>query len=101
MSAITDTQAPRRTISHASCHWNIDGAVRRKLAGCSYNVVFDKISWKFDDGTLTLQGYVPSFYLKQVLQELLLGIGEIDRIQNDVAVVSSTGLSCDTNKKAR
>lgn len=101
MSAITDTQAPPRTTSHALCNWSVDEAVRRQLAGCSYNFVFDKISWHFADGTLTLQGCVPSFYLKQVLQELLRDLAQIDRIENDVAVVSSTGLSSVRPNRAR
>ena len=101
MSAITDRQAALRTTSHALSNGSIDDAVRRRLKGCSYSFVFDKISWQFENGTLNLQGCVPSFYLKQVLQELLLNIGQIDRIENDVAVVSSTGLSSDGPSKAR
>jgi hypothetical protein len=44
---------------------------------------------------------VPSFYLKQVLQELLRNIAQVDRIENDVAVVSSTGLSSGGPRQAR
>jgi len=101
MSAIADTKSQPLATSHSLMNWSVDDAVRRRLKGCSYNFVFDKVSWQFDGGTLTLQGCVPSFYLKQVLQELLRDMRQIDRIENDVAVVSSTGLSSDRTNKAR
>lgn len=101
MSAITDTKAPPRTTPRSLTEWSVEDTVRRRLEDCSYRFVFDKITWQFKDGTLTLDGCVPSFYLKQVLQELLLNIRRIDRIENDVAVVSSTGLSSVGTNKAR
>ena len=101
MSAITDTKAPPLTTPCALIDGSVEDAVRRRLEDCSYRFVFDKITWQFEDGTLTLAGCVPSFYLKQVLQELLLNIGQIDRIENDVAVVSSTGLSTERHGSNR
>ena len=70
-----------------------DDAVRGRLEACSYRFVFDRITWQFEDGTLTLRGCVPSFYLKQILQDLFRDVEQIDRIANEVDVVSSTGLS--------
>jgi len=102
MKATTDTQATPLTASHALINWSVEDTVRHRLEGCSYRFVFDKITWHFDDGTLTLEGCVPSFYLKQVLQELLRNIAQIDRIENDVAVVNASGLSSDGGaRKAR
>lgn len=101
MSTITDTQAPPQKTSRGLIDGSVEDAVRRRLEDCSYNFVFDKVSWQFADGTLTLQGCVPSFYLKQVLQELLRNIAQVDRIENDVAVVSSTGLSSGGPRQAR
>jgi hypothetical protein len=43
--------------------------------------------------TATTGGCVRTFYLKQVLQELLRGIERVRLITNSVDVVSSTGLS--------
>lgn len=51
------------------------------------------VTWHCNDGHLTLRGCVPNFYLKQVLQELLHGIGRVKLITNSVDVVSSTGMS--------
>jgi hypothetical protein len=36
---------------------------------------------------------VPSYYMKQVLQTLLRGIEDVEQINNEVDVVSVTGLS--------
>ncbi len=101
MSVITDTKAPPRATSYALINWCIDDVVQTRLGECSYRFVFDKISWQFENGTLTLCGTVPSFYLKQVLQELLRDIRQIDQIVNDVDVVSSNGLSSDRPSKPR
>ena len=67
--------------------------VRRRIDGCSYKFIFGKTTWHYNDGQLTLRGCVPSFHLKQQLQELLRGIEHVTQITNSVDVVSSTGLS--------
>lgn len=67
--------------------------VRRRLDQCRYGFIFRKVSVNFDDGTLTLTGRVPSFYLKQNLQEILRDIPEVQELVNGVDVVSSCGLS--------
>ena len=68
-------------------------AVSRCLASCSYKFMFRKVTWHCHDGHLTLLGCVPSFHLKQQLQEFLRGIEHVTRITNSVDVVSSTGMS--------
>ena len=67
--------------------------VRRRIDGCSYKFIFSKVTWHCNDGKLTLHGCVPSFHLKQQLQELLRGIEQVTQITNSVDVISSTGLS--------
>jgi len=54
---------------------------------------FREVSLTFADGTLVLEGRVPSFYLKQVLQEQLKSVDGVRRVDNRVDVVNSTGLS--------
>ena len=71
----------------------IHETVRRRIDGCSYKFIFGNVTWHCNDGHLTLRGCVPSFYLKQVLQELLHGIERVKLITNSVDVVSSTGMS--------
>jgi hypothetical protein len=68
-------------------------SVRQRLSTCPYAYCFRRVKWRYAHGTLTLEGSVASFYLKQVLQTILLGMENVDRIANDVDVVSSTGLS--------
>jgi hypothetical protein len=58
-----------------------------------YRFYFREITCSCEDGVLTLEGRVPSFYLKQVLQTMLFGVGGVDRIDNRVDVVNSSGLS--------
>jgi hypothetical protein len=67
--------------------------VRRRIHACSYRFIFRKVTWHYNDGQLTLRGCVPSFHLKQLLQELLRGIEHVTQITNSVDVVSSTGVS--------
>jgi hypothetical protein len=40
-----------------------------------------------------VRGAVPSFYLKQILQTVLMGLEGVALINNQVNVVSSEGLS--------
>lgn len=58
-----------------------------------YTPCFRDISCSFDQGVLILQGRVPSFYVKQVLQTVVKDIAGVEQIDNQVDVVSSTGLS--------
>lgn len=62
---------------------------RQRLSGkCPYVLYFEKISLDYADGILTLRGQLPSFYLKQMLQEHLRGMENTARIDNQVRVVS-------------
>jgi hypothetical protein len=45
------------------------------------------------DDVLTVRGSVPSFYLKQMLQTMLMELRGVGRVDNQVDVVSSHGLS--------
>jgi hypothetical protein len=76
-------------------------SVQRRLNECPYAFIFSKVTCHFDEGRLTLCGSVPSFYLKQVLQERLRHIEHVTQIRNEVEVVSSTGLSSVPPRKPR
>jgi hypothetical protein len=71
--------------------------VRQRIDGCSYKFIFSKVTWDYHDGQLVLRGCVPSFHLKQMLQELLRDIEQVTQITNSVDVVSSTGLSSESS----
>ena len=60
---------------------------------CPYAYYFRDVTLSFDNGVLILNGYVPTYFLKQVLQEILGKMPEIALIDNRVDVVSSDGLS--------
>lgn len=45
------------------------------------------------DGELIVEGVVPSFYLKQLLQRLLGDLENVRRVDNRVRVVCNVGLS--------
>ena len=76
----------------------VEACVQKRLENCTYRFVFDKITWHYEAGSLTLSGCLPSFYLKQVLQEMMRGIDQVEHVHNDVDVVSSTGLSSESPK---
>ena len=79
----------------------IHETIRRRIDGCSHKFAFMKVTWHCHDGHLTLRGCVPSFHLKQLLQELLRGIERVKLITNSVDVVSSTGLSSERSDKPK
>lgn len=60
---------------------------------CPYRYYFKDIDVDFRGGVLILHGRVPTFYMKQILQTRLRDIDGVARIDNQVDVVSSNGLS--------
>lgn len=89
---------PSRSLEAAS--HRLDEAVRGQLTSCSYGFAFNKITWRFDNGQITLRGSVPSYYLKQVLQERLRRVPNIGQIRNEVQVVNARGLSSESMQPA-
>ena len=49
------------------------------------------VSCEFHEGVLTLRGRVPSFYLKQVAQELIRRLDGAEEINNRVEVAAPPG----------
>lgn len=68
-------------------------AERRVAAYGSYAHCFKDVVIRTQDGVLTLTGRVPTFYLKQLLQTWLKNLDGVTRIDNQVEVVNSRGLS--------
>lgn len=90
----------------ASTHGTADDeqiheTVRRRIDGCPYKFIFGKVTWHCHDGHLRLRGCVPSFHLKQMLQELLRDIERVKLITNSVDVVSSTGVSSERSDEPK
>ena len=68
-------------------------AKQRATIGCPYCYYFEQLTYRYAIGVLTLQGKLPTFHLKQVLQTRLKGLDGVKRIDNQVEVVNATGLS--------
>jgi osmotically-inducible protein OsmY len=49
------------------------------------------ISCRFHDGVLVLQGCLPSYYLKQVAQEVVAPLTGVERIENQIEVIAPAG----------
>jgi hypothetical protein len=72
----------------------IEALARQKLQdGCPYAYYFQRLSLQFASGVLTVRGRLPTFYLKQMVQNRLRDIDGVREIDNQVDVVSATGLS--------
>jgi hypothetical protein len=53
----------------------------------------DDFSYEYRAGVLIVRGCVPTFYLKQVLQTVLKDVDGVARIDNQIDVISSEGVS--------
>lgn len=92
------SQRPRRVVAPRAASLERDGGaehVAHKLIAQHSHFFGRANQFRFVqcDDVLTIQGRVPSFYLKQVLQSLLQNVGGVRRIDNQVDVVASNGLS--------
>jgi osmotically-inducible protein OsmY len=56
-----------------------------RLRSSSYHAIRE-ITCEFHEGVLTLRGRVPSYYLKQVVQELIRTVDRVSEINNRVGV---------------
>jgi hypothetical protein len=68
-------------------------ARQRLLENCPYVFYFKCVTFQFKGGVLTVRGRVPTFYLKQIVQTRLRDLDGVRQIDNQVDVVSATGLS--------
>jgi osmotically-inducible protein OsmY len=58
---------------------------QRRLRRSPYHAI-RAITCEFHEGVLTLRGRVPSYYLKQVVQELIRTVDRVSEINNRVGV---------------
>lgn len=63
----------------------------RKLRSSSHRFA-RTVSCDYADGVLKIEGKVPSFYLKQRAQSLIQDIDGVDRVANELVVVSPYGI---------
>lgn len=76
----------------------IDLLIQDRIRSCPYGFHFNRVTWLYSGGTLTLHGRVPTFHLKQILQTILRDVGHVQRLVNDVDVACVTGLGSEPRK---
>lgn len=79
----------------------VHACVQERLATCPYAHFFNRVTWNYVCGTLTVEGSVPTFHMKQILQTMLRDLDDVEQIANQVDVVSSTGLSSERSAGSR
>ena len=83
--------------NHASRTLAVNDAVGQcvseRLHQCPFAFYFNRVSWTFSGGTLTLSGCVPTLALKENLEKRLAHINHVQRIVNNLDVICSNGLS--------
>jgi len=77
-----DATAPKRETATVV---NIRESAERRLRRSSY-FVLSTIGCTYRDGVLTLQGHLPTQYLKQVAQETVSGLDGVRAIANQIEV---------------
>ena len=92
-TALKKLSVSANAIGNGNGQQHVEQSICERLCDCPYSFYFNKIEWSYENGRLTLYGQVPSYYMKQVLQTLLRGIEDVEQINNEVDVVSVTGLS--------
>ena len=63
----------------------VTSQARSRLERSAYYAL-KRIACDFHEGVLTLRGRVPSFYLKQLAQALLVGLDHVEVLVNHVEV---------------
>ncbi|NBO90767.1 MAG: BON domain-containing protein [Planctomycetia bacterium] len=66
----------------------VEGAENR-LRSNSY-LALKNVSCEFREGVLTLRGYLPSYYLKQMAQAAVARIEGVDRVVNEIEVIATS-----------
>jgi hypothetical protein len=72
----------------------VEEAYKRLSNGSHY--FLRRILCEYDDGTLFISGKVPSYYRKQLVHSRLRGIEGVARVDDQIQVISPTGLSSDS-----
>ena len=91
---VTETPSPELDVKRTTERQHvIDQRIHQRIAECPYAFYLNRVAWRYEDGLLTLEGCVPTFYLKKMIQSILRDVEHVEQLDNRVNVVSSTGLS--------
>ncbi len=78
----------------STAHHRLEVSARRSIEqDCPYAFYFRFIRYLSRNGVLTIRGSLPSFYLKQVLISHLQRLDDVQRVDDQVDVINSSGLS--------
>jgi osmotically-inducible protein OsmY len=66
---------------------SVERAARKRLAKTGYRSL-GSVRCHFRDGTITLHGNVPSYYHKQIAQEAMRNVDNVEAIVNEIDVWS-------------
>ena len=72
------------------CQCRVAEGVKKRWMNCGYSSL-KYISCRCDDGVLVIDGTVPSYYFKQMAQELARSVEGIHQIENRLSVVDAVG----------
>ncbi|MBL9162410.1 MAG: BON domain-containing protein [Planctomycetaceae bacterium] len=90
-------KAPGRTGSRRRVDqpWLPPAVAARELLGRHphFHARAEEFGVKLEGDALVVEGVVPSFYLKQLVQQVLRDVRGVRRVDNRVAVVNACGLS--------
>ena len=95
----TSTKKQKRKLS--AKHVKIEHLARIQLnRHCHFRGRVDGFEFQNRDRVLTVRGRVPSFYLRRLLEKVLLRVDGVQSIDNQVDVVCCDGLSSVRNRIA-
>jgi osmotically-inducible protein OsmY len=80
-----DALSKSRAISRTTASMLLVDRAKALLHGSSHQAL-RSVSCVYYAGILRLRGWVPSYYLKQVAQSLLLSMEEAPQVQNELVV---------------
>jgi osmotically-inducible protein OsmY len=79
------TEVPRRPLSKSARDQLIQTAVAAALDEVGYRCM-SRLHVEVFDGVVVLEGIVPSFYMKQLAQEVVLNLDFASKVENRVDV---------------
>lgn len=77
--------AMQKTMADSCDAGNTERAAQRRLKQCGYDAL-KHIACRFHSGAMTLSGTVPMYFHKQLAQEAVRDLRNVDVIVNDIEV---------------
>jgi osmotically-inducible protein OsmY len=88
--------APAARAGHSQPSLTVGEMAEVRLRSNSY-LALKNVSCEYDGGRLTLTGCLPTYYLKQVAQEVVAGVDGVTQVVNQISVVKADPVGCRRN----